>query len=620
MMTGTQAVYPDLNEANDPVVIQNALAAAAAHAAAQQAAADAHVDAQEDAAERDALLQGQNNANIEQLKLANAEYKLKLVPLSHAINPAEIAENTIILKKDKKKGIVKAYLIQNGAVSKAITGLNLSAAEIEVMPFPDDDNDIVDIERQQFPELIDKVALRCGVTTNRFGSYSALVFALGCGITTVAALALIMTGPLFFVAATVLGLSTTVANWRMSRYDLPEIFNGGVNYLFNNKSGLEPGKYESISLGRKILLGIGIACSIAFGAAIAILTYSATIALPASFPFLAAASVFLPPVGITLAAVTLISLSVIMIKSMSDLAKSKSLVQTLKDAFNNIFHIDPVKDAGFLGHAKRIATWVLLTVVSAGALALTFLGAVFTLKSCMAGLNAALQISSAALNVVSTVVVRGLALVAQIPFTLMTTLNPILQLFYRWPEKPVVAVPVEGGEQQLAAAVVIDIDPDDLVEVKPSAFLAFLGAMASIINAVGNGLIALNGQKFDITTPVGIGTTGAIANSFASTFGNTISTDVPAPVNEQPAPQAEAKAEPVVLAGAPGLVRSSTAGMLSQKGFEAGARPVPVVAANDAEQKQPEVAAAANHVAASNNNQANADAVQIHPVARRASV
>jgi hypothetical protein len=167
MMTGTQAVYPDLNEANDPVVIQNALAAAAAHAAAQQAAADAHVDAQEDAAERDALLQGQNNANIEQLKLANAEYKLKLVPLSHAINPAEIAENTIILKKDKKKGIVKAYLIQNGAVSKAITGLNLSAAEIEVMPFPDDDNDIVDIERQQFPELIDKVALRCGVTTNR---------------------------------------------------------------------------------------------------------------------------------------------------------------------------------------------------------------------------------------------------------------------------------------------------------------------------------------------------------------------------------------------------------------------------------------------------------------------
>ncbi|MDR3478284.1 MAG: hypothetical protein P4M14_09670 [Gammaproteobacteria bacterium] len=589
--TNTDAPSDDLNAANDPAALEPVIEQISAVAAAVEAKQQRE---QALAAAAEAKQQADDEAKQ---KAINAEYKLLLLPLSHKImvDRVRAPDNTIILKKDQKKGIVKAYLVQNGQVSQPITGLNLSAAEIEVLAFPADDQEpAVLITRQQFPELIDKVSLRCGLTTNKFGSYSAIVFAFGCGITTVAALALLMTGPLFFVAAAILGTSTTVANWRMSRYDLPEIFNGGVKYLFHNKvkvnvNGVDQFVAEPISLGRKIALGFGITCSIAFGAAIAILTYSATMALPASFPILAAASAFLPPVGIALAAVTLISLSVIMIKSMSDLAKSKSLVQSLKNAFNNIFHIDPVKDKGFVGHAKRIATWALLGVLSAGALTLTFLGAVFTLKSCMAGLNSALRISSAALNVVSTVVVRGLALVAQIPFTLITTLNPILQLFYRWPEKQVAVANNGNAELEQAPLVVAidEVDPDEPVIVKSSAFTTFLGAMASIINAVGNGLIALNGQKFDITTAVGVGTTGAIANSFASTFGNTISTDIPAPVGAAApvaaaAPQqaAEEKAEQKSQPQSPRA--SSTASLLGRDGFQS----VPNGNAA-AEQKQP---------------------------------
>jgi len=366
------------------------------------------------------------------------------------------------------------------------------------------------------------------------GKFIAGAFAIGCGFTTVAALAstmaliapVFLASPWFYPVAIGLFFSTSFANYRMTRMDLPQILMEGIKGLFNNKITLPDGTevYEPISTKRKALLITGIVLGTTLGIAIGALTIFSVASLPTTFAFLAVAGAAFWPLGAFLGVVTAICLTAIMIKAFSKLVKAQNLKQTFKDILSNLFLPHPIKDKGkstarFL--CERIPVWIALVAIAAGSLGLAFWGETYTLKTCAMGLadiTAKLfHGTSTAVNVLNIIITRGLALAAQVPFTIMTTLNPILQLFYRRTPKTV----VNDTEFKDKNAIV----------AKPTTFWEkaepILGAIASFFNAFGNGLVALSGKALD--TVSWIGTTGATVNSFFSTFGNTIPTTVPTP-------------------------------------------------------------------------------------------
>ena len=503
------------------------------------------------------------------------EFRLRLVPFDFNITninqPAYDGmlgwdfANIIYLKKDPN-GLVKAYYFNQDKLMGPVMGLNLSSSELKAMApdFPaQEDDEHYTINRNQFPELVDKIAMRCGLISNKTGTFSAALFSIGCGITTVAATiaalsAFAVAGPVAWVAAAFVGVCTATANWNMAKYDMPEIFQTGFSYLFKNKIREEDRDGNiayvdaPISGRRKALLWAGMICATALGMGIATLTFTSTMGLPATFAFLSVATAWLPPVGMALAAVSFISLAVIMIKSMSDLVKSEDPAKSMSDAVYNIFRIDPQTDVGFMGKAKRVGAWLTLGALSLGGLALTFLGATFTQITCMQSLVDTLKLTAPAARNAFSFVIGSLSLIAQIPFTVITTLNPILQMFYRW-EKPKPSVITHANDLAANDAVIDDMqpeqeqapliaqqqpaavrrDPNDRQESHSTGFI--LGAVASIVNAGGNAFVALNGRKFNIATTNGVGTVGAFFTSVASTLGNTISNDIPER-EEAPAP------------------------------------------------------------------------------------
>lgn len=519
----------------------------------------------------------------------NANYRIELAPLTFDIskNLDQIKNNTIVLKKEKS-GLIKAYLVRDGKVAAPVRDLGLSAAENNVLLFPTAGETPVKIEREEFPELVDKVCMRCGIRSARsfIGTVLALVFSLGCGVTTVAAFfkmlfaASVTLTPGIFVIAGGIGLSTFVANYRMSQFDLPEMFLAGYNYLFRNRylkkddhgnvikdqNGKVTYEARNIPGVRLALLAFGALSSFFLGVAFAVLTYTATINLPTAFAFLAPFAPILPIVGVVLGGATLISLSLIMFKATSDLLKSDTLVDSLAKIRDNLFHFDAKKDQGFVGHAKRIGIWLVFGVVTLAAVGLTFLGAIYTQIACVGSINDTFKITSDLIKGFTAAVVGGLAFLAQVPFTVITTVNPILQFFYRWPEKPVVAA-TEAAQQDIALAEAAEIDPNDPPGAAKGLWwlanttLLGLGALASLVNAVANGLIALDGRKFSLNTYEGVGTVGAIGNSFFSTLGNTIPRSIPEKVEA-----AEVPPQHVAIIPQGGSSAAITATMQAQPG------------------------------------------------------
>lgn len=284
---------------------------------------------------------------------ANNRYQVELVPLSFNIrkNLDHIENNTIFLKIEKSKQI-KAYVVHDGKMTGPYFNLGLTASELNVLNFPQANEDHVVIQYDEFPELIDKLSMRCGIHSEAsvIGRSLATIFSLGCGITTVAAYfkllfaSAITLTPVAYAGAAVIGISAFIANYRKRQFDLPQVLVTGYNYLFYNRylkkdeNGNRVYEAKSLPSSKLFLLGFGAVCSFFLGVAFAVLTYTATINLPLAFTFLVPYAPVLPVFGIILGGATLISLSFIMFKATSDLLKNDELVASLKKIRDNLFH------------------------------------------------------------------------------------------------------------------------------------------------------------------------------------------------------------------------------------------------------------------------------------------
>ena len=363
---------------------------------------------------------------------------------------------------------------------------------------------------------------------SRAGRLVSVFFAIGCGVTAAAALATLVSGPLFFVLAAVLGLSTTYANFRMTNHDVSNIFVGGIKGIFQKKIVVETeGDVESadrtapyLSIPRMLLLGGGVLLSLSFGMVFGALTYGSTVGLVTAFSFLGAISVALPPLGIVLGALTFICLSCLMIKAFSDLVKTENLREKIKNKIINIFPQPQENQSRAVLYAKRALVGLAAFTLVAGTLGLIIWGQISTLMNCAREFGKILtSISSASamvVNVVSNVIGVGFALVAQIPFILKTSVQPIFKLFTRKTDaanEP--AFETTLGEKARSVLLVV----------------------TSALSAAATGAIALTGKSINIL-PLLAGA-GAFLNNF---LGSVVNAVLSQPLPAQP----KQAADPVV--------------------------------------------------------------------------
>jgi hypothetical protein len=275
------------------------------------------------------------------------------------------------------------------------------------------------------------------------GKIIALIFAIGTGVTAMAALTVLVSGPAFFILAPLLCVATTYANYRMTKNDVANILLGGIKGLFTYDLADEAHKdaeghdtRKLIPLHKRIFLAVGILFSLTFGVALGALTFNATLALTATFPFLTAVSVLLPPIGILLGIDTFFCLFSLMVKAFSELAKTDNLLQKIKHGFVDMFWFNAERDAGkptWQVVLERGLVAIAATTMVVATLGLIMWGKINTLMNCA---NAFADIlmkiphaSAVAVNVVSNILVNVCALIAQIPFVLKTALTPIFMLF-----------------------------------------------------------------------------------------------------------------------------------------------------------------------------------------------
>jgi hypothetical protein len=348
-------------------------------------------------------------------------------------------------------------------------------------------------------------------------------FAIGCGVTAAAALATLVSGPLFFVLAGILCLSTTYANYRMTNHDVSNIFVGGIKGIFQKRVVVETeGDAESadnsapyLSPSRMLVLGGGVVLSLSFGMVFGALTYGSTIGLASAFGFLGAISVALPPIGIVLGALTFICLSCLMIKAFSDLVKTEYMKEKIKNKIINIFPQPKPNQSREVLYLKRALVGLAAFTLVAGTLGLIIWGQISTLMNCAREFGKILtnisSASSAVVNIVSNVIGVGCALVAQIPFILKTSVQPIFKLFTR--KTPGVdETPFESTLGEKAKSVLL---------VVTSAF-----------SAAATGAIALAGKTIAIL-PLLAGA-GAFLNNFLGSVVNAvISQPLPAPPKKE---------------------------------------------------------------------------------------
>jgi hypothetical protein len=378
---------------------------------------------------------------------------------------------------------------------------------------------------------------------NIFGKWTSLIYSLGCGVTAAAALATLVTGPLFFILAALLGLSTTYANYRMTNHDVSNIFEGGVKGLFKKKVLIETeGNVESsdkdagpyLPPKRILMLSGGIILSLAFGTVFGALTYSATLAMVGAFTFLGAISVALPPVGIVLGLVTFICLSSLMIKAFSDLVKTENLKEKIKKVFTDLFYWNEERDTGksrarFL--SEKVLMGVAMTALVVGTLGLIFWGQYNTLSNCASAFSTIvaglIHAPMAAINILSTIVGCGCALAAQIPFILKYTFHPILHLF-SYKNKN---APAELKHDTRESNVDVEDNENWYVKIKKLSAKIPTGLLvvAAAFSAAASGVIAIAGQALNIM-PV-LAALGAFINGFLSNVVNAL---ISAPVHPHP--------------------------------------------------------------------------------------
>jgi hypothetical protein len=249
--------------------------------------------------------------------------------------------------------------------------------------------------------------------------------------------------------------------------------------LFGREKFLIDENGKPLSIWKKLAMGIALTLSLSVGATFGALTYGSTFTLTTAFTFLAAAAPIFPYVAAVLAGVTLICMTALMIKDISDLIKKTDVIGECKNFLKNLVSLDPElpqnkgKSPGRI-LAERIAT-VAMTAVF---LPLACLGLYMTMNACAPGVKAILldkipSLSATVADNVAKVVSLGLAFVGQIPFGIQTAFQTIAKIFS--PKAKEFVPASQAAETTLAKT------------------WKGIKLLSVAINAIGNGLISMMG-------------------------------------------------------------------------------------------------------------------------------
>lgn len=104
------------------------------------------------------------------------KYNLRLMSHKVIINPNEIPENTIVLKRENAQVI--AYIFKAAKVAKI--QLKLTAKELAKLKFPTPEQPFVTVTRSEEPELVNKILSLCGYPAKlSYADYEQLINVTG---------------------------------------------------------------------------------------------------------------------------------------------------------------------------------------------------------------------------------------------------------------------------------------------------------------------------------------------------------------------------------------------------------------------------------------------------------
>jgi hypothetical protein len=363
----------------------------------------------------------------------------------------------------------------------------------------------------------------------RTGRSLGFIFALVCGLTTAAAVFALhfLTGGLSSVVIYCLAGGAFVfgigANMRMGYGAIPGFFidlfgkgkllaglseieetlvtKDGTTIRHKDGQPIKITRKITLSRGQKLAIGTSALLAASVGVMFGALAYVSVIALPATFAFLGAVSVALPPVGIALAAVTVVILGGLMFKAMADEIKKGNFInrgiKALKDIFDLSDDLPMNQNKSYVRRFFEHAAIASLTFIS---IPIVLVGLVLTMINCTHGFaNTLMQIPGAipkAVDIASKVIGWGLATAGQIPFAIKSSINAIKSMF---------AAKTDG---------------------KKTAADQFIGKtllITSLGNAVGNSFIAANGASGTNALSIAlqlVGVVGGFFGSFFATAGN----------------------------------------------------------------------------------------------------
>lgn len=341
-----------------------------------------------------------------------------------------------------------------------------------------------------------------------FGYFCSAFIAVGSGVSTAGAFITLnlVTGGLASVGAALLFAAGTAVNWWIfKRYVSPVLIDllGREKFLIDEDG-------QPLSIWKKIAMGVALALSVSVGATFGALTYGSTFTLSTAFTFLAVAAPVFPYVAAALAGVTLICMTALMIKDISDLIKKKDVIGECKKFLKNLVSTDPeLPQNKGKSHGRILAERIATIVMTAAFLPLACFGLYMTMNACAPGVKQILidkipGISATAADAIAGVVSLGLAFIGQIPFGIQAAFQTIAKIF-----SPKAHDFVPASQQESMAA-------------KAWKGIKLLGVG---INAVGNGLISMMGAFGSLLRGLAL----------ASGTGNSAFAGVPAVLGSDPA-------------------------------------------------------------------------------------
>lgn len=354
------------------------------------------------------------------------------------------------------------------------------------------------------------------------GKGIAALVAISSGLmTSVAVLTVLGTSWPVLVGAMFIFLAGTYVNWSAFKIAVPSLFiaivgkdklmAGIVNWL-NLK-----GKYQPLSIGRKIALSFALLLSASVGITFGALTFSAVIGLGQAgvFSLLTAGSlsVILPPVGIVLAMVTAIGMFALMAKSFINLLQTENLKAALLRPFYEVAKVfykeDKTKNDKVDILLKGATYTVLSLVIVAGLIGLTILS--YTCSLSITGFLT--SVTHVAPNIAANIgytVGLGFALLGQVPFILEAAGLMVAKVASSLFQKN-----LKSDEETVTNVSKLGTRLKNIIGTS-------VITLSKIINAVGNGMLAVPTGAVGWLAQLSVGT--ATLNSLNFGFsGDTVS-------------------------------------------------------------------------------------------------